>query len=226
MLNDSISFKNSLLSEFSLKYLAKFIFYHRVENLAINGGMMPLNTIKLENLKLLNLSNQGLYSQDLFILSQFLKENKSITHINLSKNQIGQKFLSQQEFDQLRQTHKTYDQFQSQLFHSLGIEHFAIALSQTARLKELDISENNIGPTNFSFLQRIFKKNVNIELLNLADCSIDGEQAKQLCENLMHNQRLKYLYLRNSSMGHMGAEAISKLIMGNKSLTELDIYKC
>lgn len=42
----------------------------------------------------------------------------------------------------------------------------------------------------------------------------------------MHNQRLKYLYLRNSSMGHMGAEAISKLIMGNKSLTELDIYKC
>jgi len=69
--------------------LAKFIVDYKVDNLSINGSFMPLNTIKLDVIQLLNLPGAGLYSEDLFILSQFLKENKSITHINLSKNCIG-----------------------------------------------------------------------------------------------------------------------------------------
>lgn len=86
-------------------------------------------------------------------------------------------------------------------YSSLGIEHLAIALSETERLKQLDISENNIGHSNFNFLQRVFKKNINLELLNIADCKIDSEQTQQLCENLMANQRIKYLYLRNNNVG-------------------------
>lgn len=34
------------MNEFSLKYLAKFVFEHRVDRLAINGGYMPLQKIK------------------------------------------------------------------------------------------------------------------------------------------------------------------------------------
>ena len=41
-----INFKNSKMNEFSLKYLAKFVFEHRVDRLAINGGYMPLHKIK------------------------------------------------------------------------------------------------------------------------------------------------------------------------------------
>jgi hypothetical protein len=68
-LNEQINFKGSGINEFSLKYLAKFIYDQRVANLAINGGFMPLDTIKMGNLTLLNLSSQGLHSEDLFILS-------------------------------------------------------------------------------------------------------------------------------------------------------------
>jgi hypothetical protein len=42
-LNENINFKNTKLSPFALKYMAKFILGKRVEELAINGGGMPLN---------------------------------------------------------------------------------------------------------------------------------------------------------------------------------------
>ena len=57
------------MSEFSLKYLGKFLYGKKIESLAINGGFMPLNAISTDSVTLLNLSNQGLYSEDLFILS-------------------------------------------------------------------------------------------------------------------------------------------------------------
>ena len=84
-----IDFSNSPLSHFSLKYLAKFVFEHHVESLAVNGakmnGYMPLLAIKNNQLQQLVLSECGLHTEDLFVLSQFLKHNSSITKINLSK---------------------------------------------------------------------------------------------------------------------------------------------
>lgn len=68
-LNRQINLKSSRINEFSLKYLAKFIYEQSVANLAINGGFLPLDTIKMGNLTLLDLSSQGLHSEDLFILS-------------------------------------------------------------------------------------------------------------------------------------------------------------
>lgn len=73
------------MNEFSLKYLAKFIFEHNVEYISVNGGNMPLLVLKNNSLVELSLRDQNLYSEDLFILSQFLKNNNSVTHINLSK---------------------------------------------------------------------------------------------------------------------------------------------
>jgi Ran GTPase-activating protein (RanGAP) involved in mRNA processing and transport len=75
-------------------------------------------------------------------------------------------------------------------------------------------------------MQKVFKTNVNIELLNLADCKLDGEQVKYLCESLMNNQKLKYFYLRNSNLGELGSEYISKLVLNNKSLIEMDMFNC
>jgi len=80
-----IEFKNQKMNEFSLKYLAKFIYEHNVEQISINGGAMPLLQLKTNQMTELNLRNSSLYSEDLFILSQFLKNNSSVTHINLSK---------------------------------------------------------------------------------------------------------------------------------------------
>jgi len=51
-----IEFKNNqLMNEFSLKYLAKFIYEHNVDQISINGGPMPLLGLKKDTLVELNL---------------------------------------------------------------------------------------------------------------------------------------------------------------------------
>lgn len=52
------------------------------------------------------------------------------------------------------------------------MEHLALALEGTSRLRVLDISENDIGPQNFKIIMKIFHKNNQIELLNVADCKV------------------------------------------------------
>lgn len=41
--------------------------------------------------------------------------------------------------------------FNELFYNSLGLEHFAIALAETDRLTELDLSQNDLGP-NFGLL--------------------------------------------------------------------------
>jgi hypothetical protein len=71
------------------------VFEHKVENLAVNGEYMPLHNIKSNALIELRLVDAGLFSEDLFILSQYLKHNTSITTIDLSKNSIGFKYIDE-----------------------------------------------------------------------------------------------------------------------------------
>lgn len=93
-------------------------------------------------------------------------------------------------------------------YDSLGLEHFSLALAYTDRLVHFDISENDLGPENFKVLQKIFEANIHLELINIADCKVNGEQIEQLCEHLMRNKYLKYFYLRNCKFQDRGAIAI------------------
>ena len=90
------------MNEFSLKYLAKFVFEHRVESLAINGGYMPLHGIKTDQIVQLTLRDISLHAEGLFIMAQYLKHNNSITHIDLSKNYIGYKHVSEQKVIEIK----------------------------------------------------------------------------------------------------------------------------
>lgn len=103
-----INFKNSKMNEFSLKYLAKFVFEHKVEMLAINGSgnYMPLHDIKTDNIVILDLPENNLHSEDLFILSQYLKHNHSIKEINLSKNCIGFKYVEESKVIEIKMKHQ------------------------------------------------------------------------------------------------------------------------
>lgn len=65
----TVEFKSQKLNEFSLKYLAKFVYEHNVEQLSVNGGPMPFGAIKQNSLVELNLRDSGLYSEDLFVLA-------------------------------------------------------------------------------------------------------------------------------------------------------------
>jgi Ran GTPase-activating protein (RanGAP) involved in mRNA processing and transport len=57
-------------------------------------------------------------------------------------------------------------------------------LSQTERIKHIDLSENDIGKKNFVLLLDIFKSNSNIQTINVADCNIDGNCVEKMCSIL------------------------------------------
>jgi len=97
----------------------------------------------------------------------------------------------------------TFDQL---FYHSIGIEHFSIALQNTNRIKHIDLSENDIGKQNFLLLLDIFKSNSNIQTINVADCNIDGNCVNKMCKILKStNEQLQTLKFRNSDLGDIGA---------------------
>lgn len=150
----------------------------------------------------LNLRNQGLYSEDLFILAKVLSYNNSIKVINLSKNYIGYTFVEARKILEFKMKHQNkikHGNFEQMFYSSLGIQHFANSLSSSDRLKELDFSENDIGTENFELLLKIFESNTKITHLNLSDCNINDDCVANLCATIKQsNFTLKDLKFRNS----------------------------
>jgi Ran GTPase-activating protein (RanGAP) involved in mRNA processing and transport len=73
----------------------------------------------------------------------------------------------------------------------------------------------------------IFKTNIYIETLNVADTTIDGDCTMKLCQILKEqSSTLRLLKFRNSNLGEVGAQAISNLIGGHQTLVELEIFNC
>lgn len=191
---------------------------------------MPMRQIKSNDLMELVLRDQNLYSEDIFILSQALKQNNSLTRIDLSKNNIGFQYVEERKLLEIKMKHqdKLRDSTFEQLFYnSLGMEHFALAFGDTDRIRELDISENDIGSKNFTLLMKVFRSNTKISTLNVADCKLDGGCAQELCSILKeHNDSLKLLKFRNSPLGEKGALAIADLIQRHSSLVEIEMFNC
>ena len=103
--DELIDFHGMDMNKFSLKYLAKFITEFDIQCLSINGSIsrpMPIREIQSNLLTSLNLRDTGLYSEDLFILSQVLKNNISLKEINLSKNMIGMTYVDERKLMELR----------------------------------------------------------------------------------------------------------------------------
>jgi len=225
-----IDFRNKDMNKFSLKYLAKFICEVNAETLCINGGHMPIRPYKTNMIQELVLRDSGLYSEDLFVLSQVLKDNTSLTRIDLSKNMIGFTYVDERSMLEIKL--KNQDKLQQATFDklfydSLGLEHFVLAFKNTDRIVEVDISENDIGSDNFMILMPIFESNTLITKLNVADCNLDGYCAEALCTILKStNSQLRELKFRNSALGEVGALAIAELIKGHMSLVELEIFNC
>lgn len=175
----------------------------------------------------LNLSNCNLYTEDIFILSIFLKNTTALKNLNLSRNFIGFKYLEESKVIELKIQNKNKIKeisLEDLFYDSLGIEHLSIALSKNPTLEHIDFSNNDIGSTNFKFLMNVFKVNLNIKFINIADSKINGETAAELCTILTNNKQLKSLLIRNCPIGDMGAEAVGNMIKNHTSLQELELF--
>jgi len=119
------------MSKFALKYLAKFICEYPIDSISLNGGVMPIRSIQNNSLLSLSLRDCSLFSEDLFLLSLVMKENKSIEYVDLSKNLIGYTFQQEKKIVDMKMKNIStlQDQTFDKLFYNnLGLTHFAIAL--------------------------------------------------------------------------------------------------
>jgi len=102
-----------------------------------------------------------------------MKDNTSLQEIDISKNMIGFTYVDEKEMLDIKMKNQDklmHQTFEKLFYDSLGLEHFTIAFQHGSRLKSLNLSENDIGNSNFLILMPIFEANVGIENLNVADC--------------------------------------------------------
>ena len=124
------------MDKFSLKYLAKFICEYDIKSISINGSIdrpMPIEAIQYNRIVNLDLQGTGLHSEDLFILSQVLKDNMSITSINLSRNMIGMRYIDPSKMKEIQSSQSDKLSY-NMLYDSLGLEHFTLAFKTTDRI--------------------------------------------------------------------------------------------
>ena len=124
------------MDKFSLKYLAKFICEYDIKSISINGSIdrpMPIEAIQYNRIVNLDLQGTGLHSEDLFILSQVLKDNMSITSINLSRNMIGMRYIDPSKMKEIQASQSDKLSY-NMLYDSLGLEHFTLAFKTTDRI--------------------------------------------------------------------------------------------
>ncbi|CAH3103711.1 unnamed protein product, partial [Porites lobata] len=132
-------------------------------------------------------------SNEVVSLSKVLSVNSSLTHLDLSKNSIGDS-----EAASLSQ-----------------------ALAVNSSLTNLDLSRNSIGDSGAASLSQALAANSSLTNLNLSTKSIDFSGAASLSLALAVNSSLTNLDLSTNSIGFSGAASLSQALAVNSSLTNL-----
>ena len=181
-------------------------------------------------------------------VSDALKENKSITHLNLSSNpQIKNKGLEALSYilSSVINLKLSYNQInpegalvlsealkdnQSLVYLDLsnnqlqqqGIQAILTALQSNISLVSLDISSNNIGDLGAQALFALLKDNKTIAILNIQNNNITDKGAKYIADLLVENLFLSYLEFMGNNLQQQGAALISDALKMNSTVIKFN----
>jgi Ran GTPase-activating protein (RanGAP) involved in mRNA processing and transport len=126
------------------------------------------------------------------VIADSLKENKTLTYLNLCSNDIGPK----------------------------GAKVIADSLKENKTLNSLCLEFNKIGSNGAKAISDSLKENTTLTSLDLGCNDIGPEGAKAITESLRENKALTSLELRNNNIGPKGAMAIADSLKENKTHLE------
>ncbi|CAF1112602.1 unnamed protein product [Adineta steineri] len=177
-----------------------------------------------ENRMELNLTSKNLNCSDMKIISHYaLQNNKILTQLNLSRNQIkdtGAHYLSIGL--QLNQTLTILDLSHNQIGDA-GISELSVGLKSNKILTTLDLSANKIKDEGARFLSIMLQSNKTLTTLNLSENDIKNKGATCLSTALQLNQTLLSLNLCNNRIGDQGGRHLYNALKSNQTLTKLDL---
>jgi serine/threonine protein kinase len=195
------------ISDFALDYLFKFVYDSKIPNLQLFSGYLPLHALKTQDITILDLHEQELFSEDLRILSLFLEKNHSLTAINLSGNPINSR----------------HDNSKSDSSVELTLNSFIDALTKHSKLTEFRMEKVKLGPLLVEKLCKAFVRNKDLEIIQLGDTDLQDEGAKELCLVAKTLEKLTILSIEKNGLTNQAAFYLADLIRTNHQIVEIDI---
>ena len=144
----------------------------------------------------LNISNNALGVQGITHLSESLKQNRSLKHLEVSGCQLD----------------------------SAGAASLASALRTNSTLERLDIDENAIGDGGIAHLAEALKCNKVLKHLDVSEC--DMTDAALLAEVLHTNNTLENICMNGNMLGDQSTAKLAESLKVNKTLEDLDVSNC
>ena len=92
-------------------------------------------------------------------------------------------------------------------------------------IKNVDLSNNPIGPDGALFLQEVLCRNNVITSLNLSDCHLGDEGVERLSDALYKHSVLEELILVNNNIQSHGAECLARCALASPYLVKLSLAK-
>ncbi|CAF3717566.1 unnamed protein product [Adineta steineri] len=179
---------------------------------------------KIKNESSITFDDKKLTGDDMEIVAYYLlKDNTTLTKLNLYENQIGDK--GAQYLGEALQNNKvlTILNFSSNRIGDKGAQYLGEALHNNKALTELELCENQIGDKGTQYLGEALKKNTALAKLNLSSNQIGDKGTQYLGEALHNNKTLTELFLCSNRIGDKGAQYLGEALQKNTTLTELAI---
>ena len=192
----------------------------------------------------LDISNNQISDDGVLPISDCLRQNNTLQHLNMSHNNISVK--GAKELADVIQVNKT---LRSLDISYCGIpEEGALVISESYKnnktLKELimswedaicinianslcDLSDKGVDNVVVKIISKgLENKNVKITNLNLSYNQISDDGVLSICECLRQNNTLQHLNMSHNTISVKGAKELADVIQVNKTLRSLDISYC
>ncbi len=154
----------------------------------------------LSNLKILDLESNRLNNEQIKILSNGLKDNKTIIALILSNNKISSEggfYLADAllENDTIAQLYLTKNNISND-----GLKSILNVITKKKKLNVLDISYNNFESSDFLIISEFLNENPTMKNLNLSGNEFDMKGAVNLGNLLSNSKNIKSLNLSNMNI--------------------------
>ena len=170
----------------------------------------------------LNLSNNQIGPEGAIAIAAALKDNKTITTLGLHNNQIGPEGAIAIA-TALKDKAITGLYLGNNQIGDEGAIAIAAALKDNKAITKLGLLNNQIGPEGAKAIAAVLKDNKTITTLSLGNNKIGDEGAIAIAAALKDNKIITGLYLYDNQIGDEGAKALAAVLKDNKAITKLSL---
>ena len=200
-----------------------------IRNLTLSHNDLKLSALvilkaltKLSRLHLLNLNGNNMTGQIVKDLANVIKSNPNLEILNLGNNKLGQSanviLQALTETCMVKALSLSSNSLTGQVSEDL-----ANAIKSNSSLTQLHLSDNDLRSSVIVILQAL-KETCKLEVLNLNNCNMTGQVAKDLADVIQKNSSLEELYLSNNNL-KTSLILILKALKENSKLKVLSLNK-